>query len=135
MQKNIICIFKNGKKSIFAPEKNCKLSKSCFFQSENCIFGSFKLFSCEKIDFLPFLKWQKMCFCTFQIALFSNFRADESSNEIQKWVEEVDRVPSSTKNGLAVDEIFANDPFFKSEPDFDVEFGCQVETGKQIISK
>ena len=34
-----------------------------------------KLFSGAKIDFLPFLKWQKMCFCTFEIALFSNFRA------------------------------------------------------------
>ena len=30
-----------------------------------------------KIDFffLLFLKWKKMCFCTFEIALFSNFRA------------------------------------------------------------
>ena len=79
-----------------------------------------------------------MCFCTFQIALFSNFRADESSNEIQKWVEEVDRVPSSTKNGLAVDEIFANDPFFESEPDFVVELRSEVGTssannGKQIF--
>ena len=28
----------------------------------NCIFGSFKLFSSWKIDFWPFLKWQKMKF-------------------------------------------------------------------------
>ena len=41
----------------------------------NCIFGSFKLFSGAKIDFLPFLKFQKMCFCTFEIAFFSSFRA------------------------------------------------------------
>ena len=46
VQKHLICIFKNGKKSIFAPEK----------KSENGIFGSFKLFSGAKIDFLPFLK-------------------------------------------------------------------------------
>ena len=29
----------------------------------------------QKLIFLPFLKWRKMCFCTFEIALFSNFRA------------------------------------------------------------
>ena len=58
------------------------------------------------------------------------------SNEIHKIVGvESQSVQSITKNGLSPDEIFANDPFFKSEPDFDVEFGCQVETGKQIISK
>ena len=31
VQKSIICILKNGKKSIFAPEKCLKLPKSCFF--------------------------------------------------------------------------------------------------------
>ena len=65
VQKNIICILKNGKKNNFCTRKN----------SENCIFGSFKLFSYAKIDFLPFLKMQIMFFCTFEIALFSNFRA------------------------------------------------------------
>ena len=44
-------------------------------RSENCIFGSFKTFSGAKIDFLPFLKMQIMCICTFEMALFSNFRA------------------------------------------------------------
>ena len=73
VQKDIMCIFKNGKKSSFAPEKSLKVPKILFFfQSKNCIFGSFKLFSCAKIDFfLPFLKLQKMCFGTFEIALFS----------------------------------------------------------------
>ena len=75
VQKSIICIFKNGKKSIFAPEKSLKLPKILFFQSKNCIFGNFKLFSGAKIDFLPFLKMQIMFFYTFEIALFSNFRA------------------------------------------------------------
>jgi len=30
-----------------------------------------------KIDFVPFLKLQKMCFCTFEIVLFSYFRAQK----------------------------------------------------------
>ena len=64
-QEHIFCNFNNGKKSIFAPKK----------KSENCIFGSFKLFSCAKNEFLPVLKLQKMNFCTFEIALFFNFRA------------------------------------------------------------
>ena len=34
VKKNIICIFKNGKKSIFAPEKKFKTTK-------NAIFGLF----------------------------------------------------------------------------------------------
>ena len=33
------------------------------------------LFSGSKIDFLLFLKMQIWCFCTFEIVLFSNFRA------------------------------------------------------------
>ena len=45
VQRNIICIFKNGKKSIFAPEKSLKLPKILvFFSVRICIFGSFKLF-------------------------------------------------------------------------------------------
>ena len=51
VQKNIICIFKNGKKSIFAPEKSLKLPKILFFQSKNCIFGNFKLFLVQKLIF------------------------------------------------------------------------------------
>ena len=46
-----------------------------FLDQKKRIFGCYKHFSGAKIDFLPFLKWQKMCFCTFKIALFSNFRA------------------------------------------------------------
>ena len=64
IQKLVFCYFKNGKKSIFAPE-NVENNKKA-------IFG---LFSGAKINFLPFLKMQIMCFCTFEITLFSNFRA------------------------------------------------------------
>ena len=39
-------------------------------KTEIFIFVSFKLYSSVKIDFLPFLNLQKMCFCTFDIALF-----------------------------------------------------------------
>ena len=53
-------MYKNDKKSIFAQQKKFKTTK-------NAIFG---LFSGAKIDFLPFLKVQIMCFCTFEIALF-----------------------------------------------------------------
>ena len=62
--KYIFCYFKNGKKSILAPEKSLKTTK-------NAIFG---LFSGAKIDFSPFMKIQIMCFCSFEIALFSIFR-------------------------------------------------------------
>ena len=76
VQKHIFCYFKTGIKSLFAPEKSLKLPKILFFFSSLKIdFGSFKLFSRANIDFLPFMNWQKMCFCTFEIALFSNFRA------------------------------------------------------------
>jgi len=37
-----------AKKSIFAPEKSIKLPKMLFFQSKNCIFGSFQPFSGAK---------------------------------------------------------------------------------------
>ena len=62
VQKHIFCNFKKVKKSIFAPEKSLKLPKILFFQNEYCIFGNFKLSSGSKIDFLPFLKLQKMDF-------------------------------------------------------------------------
>ena len=61
------CNFKSAKKHyciIFAPQK--------FKITKNAIFG---LFSGAKIDFLPFLKMQILSFCTFEIAVFSNFRA------------------------------------------------------------
>ena len=57
--------FQKWQKIIFCTRKN----------SENCIFGNFKLFSCAKMNFSPFLKMQIMVFCTYEIALFSNFRA------------------------------------------------------------
>ena len=59
-------------KNPFLPQKKVKnYQKSWFFfQSENCNFGSFELFSGAKIDFLPFFKRQIMFFCTFEIALF-----------------------------------------------------------------
>ena len=57
--------FKKWQKINFGTRKKFKTTK-------NAIFG---LFSGAKIDFLPFLKMQIMCFCTFEIALFSNFRA------------------------------------------------------------
>ena len=57
--------FQKRQKINFCTRKNFKTTK-------NAILG---LFSDTKIDFLPFLKMQIMCFCTFEIALFSNFRA------------------------------------------------------------
>ena len=63
--KSIICIFKNGKKLIFAPEKKFKTTKNAILT----------FFLVQKLIFLPFLKLQKLCFCAFEIALFSNFRA------------------------------------------------------------
>ena len=54
--------FQNWQKNNFAPEKSLKLPKilGFFFQSKNCIFGSFILFSGTKIIFLPILKMQIM---------------------------------------------------------------------------
>ena len=46
LQKHIICIFKNGKKSIFAPEKSPKIA----------ILVVLNFFVVQKFDFLPFLK-------------------------------------------------------------------------------
>ena len=63
VQKHIFCYFKNGKKINFCTRKKFKTTKN-----EN-----FGLFSGAKIDFLPCLKMQIMCFCTFEIALFFQF--------------------------------------------------------------
>ena len=64
-KKKIIFIFKNDKKSIFAPEKSPKIA----------FLVVLNFFLVQKLFFLPFLKLQKMRFCTFEIAPFSNFRA------------------------------------------------------------
>ena len=58
--KNHYLDFKKWQKINFCTRKKFKTTK-------NTIFG---LFSGAKIDFLPFLKMQIMCFCTFEIALF-----------------------------------------------------------------
>ena len=55
------------KNQIFAPEK---FKTAIFGLKKNMIFGSFKLFSGAKMDFLPFLKMQIMLFCIFEIAIF-----------------------------------------------------------------
>ena len=54
-----------------------------FETTKNAIFG---LFSGAKTDFLQLLKLQKMCFCTFEIALFSNFRALWSREIENIWI-------------------------------------------------
>ena len=77
VQKSIICIFKNGKKTIFAPKKRCNLGKFHDFPSKtkkNYFFEQFFLFlahsQCSKIGkkcnfksskrhYLHFQKWQK----------------------------------------------------------------------------
>ena len=63
-------------KNQFLHKEKVQHYQKCNFWAEKKyrIFGSFKLFSGAKIDFLPFLKSQKMCHCSFEIALFSNFR-------------------------------------------------------------
>ena len=65
VQKHIFLQFQKWQKINFCTRKKFKTTK-------NAIFG---LFSSVKIDFLPFLKMQIMCFCAFEIAFFSNFRA------------------------------------------------------------
>ena len=54
-----------------------KWQKKNFFctrkKSENCIFGSFKLYSCAKLDFFAIFQISKLCFCTFEIAFFPQF--------------------------------------------------------------
>ena len=58
--------FTNGKKKIiFCTRKKFKIA----------FLVLLNFFLVQKLIFLPFLKLQKMCFCTFKIALFSNFRA------------------------------------------------------------
>ena len=74
-KKALFAFSKMAKNQFLQPEKSLKLPKILFFPSKNCIFGNFKLFSGAKIDFMPFLRMQLMLFCTFEIALFSNFRA------------------------------------------------------------
>ncbi len=63
VQKHIIRIFKNGKNSIFAPEKSPKIA----------FLIVLNFFLVQKLIFLPFLKLLKMCFYTFEIALFFQF--------------------------------------------------------------
>ena len=67
------CNFKSTKTHYLHFQKWQKINFCTRKKSENCIFGSFKLFSGAKIDFLPFLKMQIMFFCTFEIALFFQF--------------------------------------------------------------
>ena len=88
--------FQKWQKISFCTRKNFKTTKNAIF----------RLFSGAKIDFLPFLKMQIMCCCTFEIALFSNFRAlwqvysrDDFLGlvEIPLSVKEVSREPSGIK--------------------------------------
>ena len=67
------CNFKSEKKHYLHLQKWQKINFCTIKKSENCIFGSFKLFSGAKIDFLSFLKMKIIFFFTFEIALFSNF--------------------------------------------------------------
>ena len=67
--------FQKCKKALFAFSKMAKNQYLHQKKSLKLQKMQFNLFSGAKIDFLPFLKMQKMCFCTFEIALFSNFRA------------------------------------------------------------
>ena len=46
--------FQKWQKINFCTRNKFRITKHPFFQSQNCIFGSFKLYSCVKIDFLPF---------------------------------------------------------------------------------
>ena len=64
------CHFKSTKTHFLLFQKWQKINFCTRKKSENCIFGRFKLFSSAKIDLLPFLKMQIMCFCTFEIVLF-----------------------------------------------------------------
>ena len=81
--------FQKWQKINFCTRKKLKTTK-------NAIFG---LFSGAKIDFLPFLKLQIMFFCTFQIALFSNFRA--------LWQH---HPPSHNKAGLTFSDLEVSQP-------------------------
>ena len=62
--------FQKYKNSFFAVSKMAKnkfFHKKMLKTNKKAIFG---LFSGAKIDFLPFMKMQIMCFSTFEIALF-----------------------------------------------------------------
>ena len=58
--KTHFLLFQKWQKINFCTRKKFKITK-------NAIFG---IFSGAKIVFLPFLKMQIMCFCTFEVALF-----------------------------------------------------------------
>ena len=64
-KKTLFAFSKMAKLSIFAPEKSLKIA----------FLVVLNFFLVQKLIFLPFLKLKKMCFCTFEIALISNFRA------------------------------------------------------------
>ena len=70
-----MCNFKSAKKHYLHFQNWQKINFCTRKKSEKFIFGSFILFTCAKIDFLPILKMQIMLFCPFEIAVFSNFRA------------------------------------------------------------
>ena len=81
--------FQKYKHTFFAISKMGKIyfcTRKKFKTTKNTICG---LFSGAKMDFLPFLKMQIMCFCTFEIALFSNFRAlcKVKQQKINFWTE------------------------------------------------
>ena len=67
------CNFKSAKKHYLHFQKWQKINFCTRKKCENWIFGSFKLFSGTKMDFLPFSKMQIMFFCTFEIAFFFQF--------------------------------------------------------------
>ena len=64
-KNNTTCVFKNGKKSIFASEKSPKLA----------FLIVLNFFLVKKLIFCHFWNSKKCVFCTFEIAHFSKFRA------------------------------------------------------------
>ena len=69
------CNFKSTKAHFLRFQKWQKINFCTRKKFENCIFDSFKLFSCAKIDFLQFLKSQKGVFVSLKLHFFPNFRA------------------------------------------------------------
>ena len=65
VQKHIICIFKNGKKSIFAPEKSPKIA----------FLVVLKFFHVQKLIFCHFWNCKKCVVVLLKLHFFSNFRA------------------------------------------------------------
>ena len=61
--KTHFLLFQKWQKINFCARKKFKTTKNAILN----------FFSGAKIDFLPFLKMQIMCFCTFDIALFFSF--------------------------------------------------------------